>query len=151
MSQFQKLLKRLIKSSCKAHLKLVATLKKAVEIGFVDIKTGNVIKIWRTAELIEYLQISRPTFKRDKALLVKYCPELQLPKKTRVFSDRHRHAFDVLRDWRDADYTGESLANKLKEEGLPPYVNYQTRIEKASARMPKRGRNHRHPASSWST
>jgi hypothetical protein len=121
----------------------VPTVKKAVEISFVDTSSGKSTQIWRKPELLTYLRISDATFRRDKKLLTKYCPELQLAKRSRVFSDRHRHAFDVLRDWRDADYTGESLTNKLKEEGLPSYVDYQTRTEKTVERMPKRGRNYR--------
>ncbi|WP_167407692.1 hypothetical protein [Nostoc flagelliforme] len=114
----------------------------------MNISDGKIVKVWRTAELVDYLNISIATFKRDKALLAKYCPELQLAKRARVYSDRHRHAFDVLRDWRSCDYVGDSLTNKLAEEGLPPYVDYQTRLEKTSSRMPKRRRNHRDFASS---
>lgn len=116
----------------------MATPRKAVEISFVNISSGNIVKIWRTAELLVYLQVSSATFKRDKALLIKYCPELHLSKRARIYSDRQRHAFDVLRDWRQAEYVGESLKNKLTEEGLPGYVDYKTRIEKASDRMSKR-------------
>ncbi|MEH1777166.1 hypothetical protein [Nostoc sp.] len=126
----------------------MATPRIAVETSFVNLTTGKIVKTWRTAELVDYLDISIATFKRDKALLIRYCPELQLAKRSRVFSDRHRHAFDVLRDWRDADYIGESLKNKLANEGLPPYVDFQTRLEKTSSRMPKRRRNYRDFASS---
>ncbi|MEH1778512.1 MAG: hypothetical protein V7L26_05080 [Nostoc sp.] len=127
----------------------MATSKKAVEISFFDLETGRIVKIWRTAELLNYLQISIATFKRDKVLLIKYCPELQLAKRSRVFSDHHRHAFDALRDWREAEYIGESLKNKLAEEGLPPYVDYQTRTKETVSRMPKRRRNHGDFASCW--
>jgi hypothetical protein len=126
----------------------VPTARKAVEVSFVDISSGKSILIWRKPELLNYLQISDATFRRDKKLLVKYCPELQLARRSRVFSDRHRHSFDVLRDWREMGYLGESLENKLAEEGLTPYVNYQTRTEKTATRMPKRRRNQRHSASS---
>ncbi|MEH1788854.1 MAG: hypothetical protein V7L23_25560 [Nostoc sp.] len=125
------------------------TVKKAVEISFVDTSSGKSTQIWRKPELLTYLQISDATFRRDKKLLTKYCPELQLAKRSRVFSDRHRHGFDVLRDWRSAEYVGESLTNKLAEEGLPPYVNYQTRTKETVSRMPKRRRNHGDFASCW--
>jgi hypothetical protein len=127
----------------------VPTARKAVEASFVDISSGKSILIWRKPELLNYLQISDSTFRRDKKLLVKYCPELQLAKRSRVFSDRHRHAFDVLRDWREVGYSGDSLDNKLAEEGLTPYVDYQTRTKKTATRMPKRRRNQRYPASGW--
>ena len=116
----------------------MATPRIAVETSFVNISDGKIVKIWHTAELVDYLNISIATFKRDKALLAKYCPELHLLKRARIYSDRHRHAFNVLRDWRNADYVGDSLTNKLAEEGLPSYVDYQTRLEKAPSRMSKR-------------
>ncbi|QKQ75669.1 hypothetical protein [Nostoc sp. TCL240-02] len=124
------------------------TARKPLEVSFVD-GSGKLNRIWRKPELLAYLQISDPTFRRDKALLVKYCPELQLAKRSRIFSDRHRHAFDVMRDWRDTGYIGESLVFKLKEEGLPNYVSYQTRIKEAPSRMRKHRRNQRYPASLW--
>ncbi|WP_143861613.1 hypothetical protein [Nostoc linckia] len=123
----------------------MVTLKKAVEVSFVNLETGDVVKFWRTTELLEYLQISLATFKRDKALLIEYCPELKLFKKSRVYSDRQRHGFDVLRDWRELGYEGENLRFKLSEEGLTPYVDYQTRIEKTPGRMSECRRNQRHP------
>ena len=68
-------------------------------------------------DLLNLLELSSSQFKREKSLLVEYCPELRIGQRASAYSQRQVKAFIKLRQLRRA-FSGQDLADYLSQQGI---------------------------------
>lgn len=75
------------------------------------------VKYLSRADLVRKLGLSSAQFKREKAILVDYCPELRIPQRATVYSARQVKAFVRLRELKKM-FCGQQLIDYLSENGI---------------------------------